>query len=219
MKLSVDTIQLLKNFASINANMLIRKGNTLSTISAAKSIFAKAQIAETFPHEFAIYDLNSLLQLLTFAEDQEVNLGEKSLEIVNDVGTFEYFYCDTSLIKNKPPEKDIEVDAFFSFSLTSKDIQSITKTAGVLSAPTISLTSKNGRVMMRIGDKKNDSANSFNKAIGDSEVDFECNIATENFKLMPDAYDVVLSKKLFCQFKSHSKQLSYLIAMEPGSTV
>ena len=219
MKLSADTIQILKNFASINSNMLIRKGSTLSTISAAKSIFAKAQIPETFPHEFAIYDLNSLLQLLTFADDQEVNLGEKSLEIVNDVGTFEYFYCDTSLIKNKPPEKDIEVDSVFDFSLTMKDIQSITKTAGVLSAPTISLTARKGLVTMRIGDKKNDSANSFNKAIGESATDFECNIAAENFKLMPDTYDVVLSRKLFCQFKSKSRDLSYLIAMEPGSTV
>ena len=173
---------------------------------------------EDFPREVAIYDLNSLLQLLTFAEDQEIDFGAKSMRIVNDMGTFEYFYCEPSLIV-AAPNKNIEVDGVFSFRLTAKDIQSIIKTAGVLAAPTISIVSKMGSVTMKIGDKKNASANSFNKPIGTSDVDFECNISSENFKVMPLDYDCVLSKKQFCQFKAVNSELSYLIAMEPGSTI
>ena len=172
----------LKNFSTINTNILFRTGNTLATINAPKSIFAKTTVVEDFPREVAIYDLNSLLQLLTFAEDQEIDFGAKSMRIVNDMGTFEYFYCEPSLIV-AAPNKNIEVDGVFSFRLTAKDIQSIIKTAGVLAAPTISIVSKMGSVTMKIGDKKNASANSFNKPIGTSDVDFECNISSENFKI------------------------------------
>jgi hypothetical protein len=198
---------------------LFRTGNTVATINAPKSIFAKTTVVENFPREVAIYDLNSLLQLLTFAEDQDIDFGEKSMKIKNDIGTFEYFYCEPSLIVSAP-NKNIEVDSVFEFRLTAKDIQMITKTAGVLAAPTISIISKDGKVKMRIGDRKNDSANNFNKDIGTSEVAFECNISSENFKLMPLDYDCVLSKKQFCQFKAVTPNtLTYLIAMEPGSTI
>ena len=218
MKISQETINILKNFSQINTNLLFRTGNTVSTINAPKSIFAKATVKETFPKEVAIYDLNSLLQLLTFSEDQEVEFGERSLTITNDIGKFEYFYCDASLII-AAPTKDIEVDEVFTFSLTAKDVQTITKTVGVLAAPTISIIAKDGKVTMKIGDRKNDSANSFNKVIGESESEFECNISSENFKLMQDAYECVLSRKLFCQFKNASGTMTYLVAMEPGSTI
>lgn len=216
MKISQETINLLKNFATINSNLLFRPGSTIATISAPKSIFAKATVTETFPREVAIYDLNSLLQLLTFSEDQEIEFNERSMKISNDIGTFEYFYCEPSLII-AAPTKDIEVDEVFSFSLTAKDVQSVIKTAGVLAAPTIAIVAKNGKVTMKIGDRKNDSANSFNKVIGETDLEFECFISSENFKLMQDAYQVTLSKKNFCQFKS--SKVTYLIAMEPGSVI
>lgn len=216
MKISQETINILKNFATINSNLLFRAGSTLSTISAPKSIFAKAEVSETFPKEVAIYDLNSLLQLLTFSEDQEIEFGEKSMTITNDIGRFEYFYCEPSLII-AAPTKNIEVDEVFSFNLSNKDVQTIAKTAGVLAAPTIAIVAKNGKVAMKIGDRKNDSANSFNKVIGDTDKEFECFISSENFKLLSDSYEVTLSKKNFCQFKS--QKISYLIAMEPGSVI
>ena len=46
MKLSKDTLDVLKNFATINTNILVREGNSLSTISTGKNIFAKADITE-----------------------------------------------------------------------------------------------------------------------------------------------------------------------------
>ena len=91
MQISNETIQLLKNFAAINSNILIRKGKTLSTISTAKNIFAKATVAEDFPVEVPVYDLNSLLALLTLMENQDVEFGEKSLTISKNDGKFEEY--------------------------------------------------------------------------------------------------------------------------------
>ena len=102
MKITNETIQLLKNYATINSNILIREGSTLSTISSGGNIFATAKISEVFPKEVAIYDLNSLLALLTLTDDQEVDFGDKSLTITKDGGEFEYYYSEPNILLPKP---------------------------------------------------------------------------------------------------------------------
>lgn len=218
MQISNETTQFLKNFASINTNILIRKGKTISTISTAKNIFAKASVAEDFPVEVPIYDLNSLLALLTLMENQDVTFGDKSLTISKDGGKFEYFYSNPSVIV-AAPDKNIELDNHFQFKLTAEDVQMIVKAAAITAAPTISVACKHQQVVLVVGDKKNDTANTYRKVIGPGIEDFECHIAVENFKIIPDAYSVTVSKKKFFHFKHETKSLEYYIAMEPDSVV
>ena len=218
MQISKETIDTLKNFAAINSNILIRKGNTLSTISTAKNIFAKATVAENFPEEVAIYDLNSLLALLTLMENQNVEFGDKSLTISKDNGKFEYFYSSPSVIV-AAPDKSIEVDNHYQFKLTAEDVNMVMKAAGITGAPTITISSDGTTVTLTIGDKKNDTANTYKKVIGTSEHTFDCHMAVENFKVIPDSYTVTISKKKAFQFKHATKPLGYFIAMEPDSVV
>ena len=58
MKLSNDTREVLKNFSTINQNLLVKNGNVINTMSAMKNIVSRATIPDTFNQEFAIYDLN-----------------------------------------------------------------------------------------------------------------------------------------------------------------
>jgi hypothetical protein len=218
MQISKETIDVLKNFASINSNILIRKGNTLATISTAKNIFARASVAEDFPVEVPIYDLNSLLALLTLMENQNVEFGDKSLTISKDGGKFEYFYSSPSVIVSAP-DKNIEVDNHFQFKLTAEDVQMIMKAAAITAAPTISITCKHQQVVLTIGDKKNDTANTYKKTIGTGLDDFDCHVAVENFKIIPDAYTITVSKKKLLHFKHETKGIEYFIAMEPDSEV
>ena len=218
MQISNETIQVLKNFAMVNSNILIRKGKSLSTISTAKNIFAKADVAEDFPQEVAIYDLNSLLALLTLMENQNVEFGEKSLTIEKNGGKFEYFYSSPNVIV-AAPDKSIDVDNHYQFKLTAEEVNMITKAAAITGAPTISVSCKDKKVAMTIGDKKNDTANTYKANIGESENDFECHMAVENFKIIPDAYTVTISKKKVFHFKNETKNIEYFIAMEPDSVV
>lgn len=218
MQISNETIQILKNFASINSNLMIRKGKRLATISTAKNIFAKAEVAEDFPAEVAIYDLNSLLALLTLMENQNVEFGEKSLIISKDNGKFEYFYASPSVIV-AAPEKDIELDTHYQFKLSADDVNMIMKAAAITGAPAISITAKSGKVNLAVGDRKNDTANSYKKTIGETDLGFECHMAVENFKILPEAYTVTISKKKAFLFKSETKSIEYFIAMENDSVV
>ena len=218
MQISKETIDILKNFAGVNSNILIRKGKTLATISTAKNIFAKADVAEDFPEEVAIYDLNSLLALLTLMENQDVEFGDKSLTISKDNGKFEYFYSSPSVIV-AAPDKSIEVDNHYQFKLTAEDVNMVMKAAGITGAPTITIASDGTTVTLTIGDKKNDTANTYKKVIGTSEHIFDCHMAVENFKVIPNSYTVTISKKKAFHFKHETKALEYFIAMEPDSKV
>jgi len=218
MQFNKETIDVLKNFASINSNILIRKGKSLSTISTAKNIFAKANVAEDFPVEVPVYDLNSLLALLTLMENQNVEFGDKSLTIAKDNGKFEYFYSSPNVIV-AAPDKNIELDNHFQFKLTAEEVSMLMKAAAITAAPTLSVSCKHQQVVLSIGDKKNDSANTYKKNIGPGIEDFDCHMAIENFKVIPDAYTVTISKKKFFHFKHETKSIEYFIAMEPDSVV
>ena len=218
MQISNETIQVLKNFAMVNSNILIRKGKSLSTISTAKNIFVKADVAEDFPQEVAIYDLNSLLALLTLMENQNVEFGEKSLTIEKNGGKFEYFYSSPNVIV-AAPDKSIDVDNYYQFKLSAEEVNMITKAAAITGAPTISVSSREGNVSLTVGDKKNDTSNTYKANIGKGENDFDCHMAVENFKIIPDAYSITISKKKVFHFKHETKNIEYFIAMEPDSVV
>ena len=64
MRLSKDTVEVLKNFSTINQCILVKEGNKLRTISTMKNILAEADVSEVFPSEFGIYDLNEFLGVM-----------------------------------------------------------------------------------------------------------------------------------------------------------
>lgn len=50
MKLDTRTTQILKNFASINPSIMFKPGNRLATISAGKTVMARANITQESSH-------------------------------------------------------------------------------------------------------------------------------------------------------------------------
>ena len=128
MKLSTNTIQVLKNFASINQNLVIKEGNTISTMSAMKNIVAKAEVEETFPKQVAIYDLNEFLASLSLFKNPILTFEDSFLNITEENGrkTVKYFYSDPSVVTS--PTKEITMPSNeVTFMLTDADISEISK--------------------------------------------------------------------------------------------
>ena len=221
MKISNETLLILKNFASINTNIFFRSGNHISTVASSDAIFARATIKETIPNEFAVYDLNGLLSTLTLVENQEIAFEDTKLVISSERGTFEYFYSSPDVVK-KAPETTLEHVEVFSFKLAAEDIQMLLKAANVTKAPYVSVICKNQNVSLVVGDRKNSSSNNFKKTLGTAFNEFDMIIAVENFRVIPDAYQVTVakmenSKAKFLYFKHESKELEYWIAADPLS--
>ena len=76
MKISKETLEVLKNFSAINPNLVICEGSKLSTIADAKNIMAAVNVSESFPKKVGIYDLNEFLSALSLIEDPEFEFGE-----------------------------------------------------------------------------------------------------------------------------------------------
>lgn len=223
MKFCNETLSLLKNFASINTNIIFKQGDTVSTISNAKNVFAKATIKETIPNEFAIYDLNSMLAMLTIVDGQEIEFGDKCLTVTSPAGKFEYYYSNPEIVTGAP-DGEIEHVITYKFKMTAEDIQMILKAAAITGAPTMSVTNKNQVVTLSVSDRKNDTASNFKKSLGTSFDNFDVFVAVENLKVIPDAYEVSVAKTAngkakFLHFKHESRQLQYWIACEPGSVI
>jgi len=81
MKLSEDTVQVLKNFSGINQSLQFKAGKTLKTISPLKTIFVEATVGEDFPKEFALYDLNKLLAKVSLYKDADLSFDDDKLNI------------------------------------------------------------------------------------------------------------------------------------------
>ena len=220
MKLSNETVSVLKNFATINQNLVIKSGQKLTTMSAMKNIVAKAIVKEKFPQEFAIYDLNEFLSAislfvkpeLTFKKDFVIITEEDTGE--NSGSSLKYWYSDPSVVTT--PTKDITMpECEVKFNLSSDQLSTITKAAAVIGAPDMSL--ENGS--LKATDKKNDTSNDY---VMDLEVDSESSdynfwFRVENLKLIPGSYDVQVSSKNISHFRNLTGNVEYFIALEPES--
>jgi hypothetical protein len=218
MKLSADTVALLKNFSSINQSILIRAGKTLKTMSVMKNILVSSEIPEEFDRDVAIYDLNQFLNCLSLVEGAEVNLEENAIVITNGTDSIEYRYSDPSVIA-APPEKELVLPSEdVCVVLTEEQIQTVKKAAAVLQIPDVSLVGDAGAIYLTVRDKKNSGSNSYKIAVGETESTFQFNLKVENLKLLAGDYDVIISKANLAKFISHSRPVVYFLALEPDST-
>lgn len=218
MKLSEKTLNILKNFSSINQSILVKQGNQLRTISVAKNILAEAEIKEEFPRDFAIYDLNQFLNGLSLHQDPEMDFSPDSyLSIREGKRRVKYFYADPNVIIS-PPEKEIQLPSQdVCFQLDSVTLEKLLKAAAVYQLPDLCAVGEGGVVKLVVRDKKNDTSNEFAIVVGETDKEFAFNFKVENIKIIPGAYDVIVSSKLLSQFTNSNHDLKYYIALEPDS--
>lgn len=220
MKLSNETLTVLKNFAGINQSILVKKGNKLRTISIAKNILAGATISEVFPCEFAIYDLNQFLNGLGLHQDPDLDFTENSyITIREGKRRVKYFYADPNVIVS-PPEKEIKLPSEdVCFQLESGSLEKLVKAAAVYQLPDIAAIGDAGVIRLVVRDKKNDTSNEYSIVVGETDEQFTFNFKVENIsKIISGSYDVVVSSKFLSQFTNIKYNLCYWIALEPDST-
>ena len=219
MKLSENTLTILKNFAGINNSILVKEGNRLRTISVAKNILAEADITEEFPREFAVYDLNQFLNGLSLHQDPDLDFTEESyITIREGKRRVKYFYADPNVIIS-PPDKEIKLPSQdVCFQLDSVTLEKLLKAAAVYQLPDLSAVGEAGVIRLVVRDKKNDTSNEYSIVVGETDKEFTFNFKVENIKIIPGSYNVVISQKCISKFTNEKYNLNYFIALEPDST-
>ena len=216
MKLSNETVSVLKNFSTINQNLVIKGGNKIATMSAMKNIVAKAEVLEDFPQEFAIYDLNEFLSAISLFSKPELEF-ENDFVMITEEGTstsLKYWYSDPSVVTT--PTKDITMpECEVKFNLSSDTLSTVTKAAAVIGAPDMALESGS----LKVTDKKNDTANNYalDLDVDSQSENYKFWFKVENLKLIQGSYDVQVSSKNISHFKNSTGNVEYFIALEPES--
>jgi len=228
MNLSNDTLNVLKNFASINPNIVFQPGQKLKTISESKTIMARADIVEDMPKEFGIYDLNEFLSVFNLIENPALDFEDKSVMVSTQEGGTQltnqqkvrYYFSETDILTS--PTKDIQMpNSEVGVNLTEDILNQIRKAAAVLGHTELSLIGDNGLVTASVVDTKDSTSNSYTIELdkdNQCKNDFEFIVSIPNLKLLPGDYFVSISSKLISNWTNSNYPIEYFIALEKNST-
>ena len=219
--LSDDTINVLKNFATINPNLVFTPGQKVKTISESKTILAQADITEDMPKEFGIYDLNEFLSVYNLVEQPTLTFEDKSV-LINGANNqvVRYFFSETEILTT--PQKEMQMpDAELGFTLTDEILNQIRKAAAVLGHTELSLKGDNGVITASVVDTKDTTSNSFSYELDRDNAcknDFNFILSIPNLKLLPGDYFVSISSKLISNWTNNNYPIEYFIALEKNSS-
>lgn len=217
--LSKNTLEVLKNFSTINNSILIRKGNVLKTISLGENTVAEFICEEEFPQTFGIYDLPQLLSGITLFRNPVLQFDSTDyVNIVSDAQSVKYYFSNPEITLKAAPEKSINFpDTDIEFNLFNKSIESIKKASLIYNLPDLCISStKESQIVLKVCDRENDTSNVYNQFVtGESTGEFEFYMKVENLRLYAGNYSVKVSSKLITEWKHTDIDLKYYIALEP----
>ena len=218
---SKRTLDILKNFASINSNILVKPGNTIKTVSPIKNVMGKARVEENFDVEFGIWDLNKFLGTVSLFNNPEFEFYEKYVIIrdSNDKSEVVYYYSEPRLLTTV--DKEIKMpETVVEFSLTDNTFNDVLRAASVLQVSDIAVRSNGDEIEIVALDKNDSTTNNYSVSLGQlphGDHDFNFYFKAENFKMLTGDYDVSITDKVISQFKKVNDDVTYWVALESDS--
>lgn len=220
MKLSPETITILKNFSAINQSIIFKPGNVIKTISPQKTVMASATVADEFPVEAGIYNLGRFLATLGLYESPELEFGDTSVTVSEGDSSSYVSYADASMIiapPDTPPDKEKKLPGVdVSVNVTAEHFKKVLNASGVLGLPEIAFVGEDGVCYLKAIDSNNPSADSHKIRVGETDDTFTLIIKKENLNIILGDYEVELSSKGISKFTG--KNVTYFIAIESKST-
>ena len=218
MNISNETLDILRNFSSINSGITVKAGNELVTVSAMKNIFAKAVVDESFEKDHSIYDLSEYLGAVSLFDRPNFDFNAEKVTVSEGDNSVTYYYADPQMVIS--PTKEITMpEPEVSFDLDKDVLDSLLKASSVLSLPDMVLSSDGQSVVLTVKDKKNSTSNVFGKTVAQGNGStFEMFLRMENMKMIPGDYTVFVSSKGIAHFTNRNVAVEYFIALEPDST-
>lgn len=217
MKLSKQTLDVLKNFASINQNVLIREGSNLTTRTVSKAVYVEATVTDEFPSEFGIYNLSEFLGVVSLFSEPEFEFSDTTVEISQGKNRVRYICAAQEVLDF--PDKPIKMpETEVNFELSEENLKSLLKAASVLSCTDLKISGDGENLKCVVLDPKNPSSNVFEVDVGSTGETFDCLIKIDKLKMPPGIYEIGISSKKIVRFKSKTEQYTMYVAAEKDST-
>jgi len=215
--LSQTTLNILKNFATINNGIIIKKGNTLRTISNAENILAAANVEESFSQTFAIYDLNQFLAGLSLFDNPSLVFDNNDYVTIKDGRSrVKYYFSDPEITLKTAPDKSVKYPGSdIQFTLSAANIAAIQKATGIYKLPDLNISSDE-EIVLSVRDNEVSTSNTYDIIVpGTFEGTHSLDLKVENIRLLQGDYQVGVSKHHISEWKHLNLDLTYYIALEP----
>jgi len=218
MKLSNTTLTYMKNFATINPSIYIRKGSVLATKSTSGNILAEAMIEEEFPVSFGMYGLGEFLNTIKLFSEPilDFSTADDNYMVIyeQDDPTYQVRYTFSDPRKIVYPKKRPLIDKTdISFVIDVDTLASIQKAASVMRLGEMVLTPGDpGKINIVVTNIKNTSANKFSLVLDcerDNDVDFYLIINMDTLKMFPSRYQVSFVGNSLVSFEAMDDDNSY----------
>ena len=216
--LSNQTLQVLKNYSTINSSILFREGSELKTISVGENAIAQYTCEESFPQTFGIYDLNQFLAGLSLFENPTLEFDNTDYVYIRGRGrAAKYYFSDPEITLKSAPQKNINFPgADIQFNITWEDIMGLQKAASVYSLTDLVFSSQDGEITLKLLDSENDTSNDYEQVVqGETTGDYNLTLKVDHIRLLPGDYTVKVSKHLVSEWQHQNLDLTYYIALEP----
>ena len=212
MKISQNTIALLKNMSTINQSIVISPGSLIST-AAGSSIVAVAEVEEDFPQEFGIYDLPQFLNILSIFTEPTIEFKTgKQVTISQDRMKVSYLFAEPSIL-TKAPKGVKELPSVAKFELTQTVLAAILKAKDIISLPQLVIKGEDGVLSLVATNTALNEPNTYSVEIGETDRDFKAFVSFDNLKVIPGTYNVDLSER-FLKMSAVDKNLNYWVALD-----
>ncbi len=222
MKLSKQTYDILKNFSVINKHIFVNEPKSLKTLNSAGNVFGIYDLPddEEFPQEFAIYDLNQLLNVIGLLdlENTKFIFKDKFIGIKNGNNLIKFLYTHSDLLPDIQNLRDSEdykkINQWdFSFKLNDVEMKKIRKASGIMSLAEMHIKAKDGKCIISLRDIEEAIKNQFKIGVSGAEGEGEIimKIEKDNFNLIPGDYQVSIINEKISKFHHMEMPLFYLI--------
>ena len=224
--LSKKTLDVLKNFSTINSSIVFRQGSTVRTISNAENILAKFTGEEVFPTDFAIYDLSQFLSGLRILDDPTLEFGNEDYVVLrgNNIA-IKYYYSDPEITLKVAPDKSVRFPGSnMGFDLDKSLLNKGLNISGKFGFRDLSFCSDGTSSFINFSDKEMDTSNScrFDLPNATTTGEYDLNMKVDNLRVYPKAsYRVSVSEHLLSEWVvsdwegSQDVNLKYYVALEP----
>jgi hypothetical protein len=217
--LSKTTLAILKNFSSLNSNILVYPGNVIKTITPSMNGMAEATVEETFDTQFGIWDLNKFLGVISLYSNPTFDFQEKFVTIHgNNNSVIKYFYSEPRLLTI--PNKSVNMpEIAIETSITQEMFSELNRASSILQLPDISFKNDDDKIYVEVVDRADPTSNRCRIQLeGDTNgKDFNFNFKMDNIKLLPGNYNISFGKQLAGCFENETTPLTYWFAMQPDS--
>jgi len=220
MQFTNNLIEVLRNYSIINSSILFKPGNIVSTRSKELNIVSMAKVNVEIPVEFAIYDLNEFLGILSILNEPKAEFTKNQVILKDDNKTVKYTFTNVDSIISSPYKRiDISPnDVITQFYFSSSDFDNILKACSILKSKDVTIEgdSDTGEINIIAGNYKDKTSSSYiigTKNINDEiTTNFRRVFNIDNLKLIKRNYVTTIPTSKLLQFESDDKAIVYWVA-------